>query len=399
MSDMKPLGVDQTTGQQRSVESGDSVVDNIGDQIEIVVTQVYDYSGNLRNNVQVLFPWGSPEKLPDPATLPAANQIQLDWSPNGEFLVGCNTAPLGAFLNAWQRVGNTFTKLPNSAFSVLPGNNTNDVAWSYDGGFLAVASKASPYLFIYQRNGSSFTKVADPASLPDGQASKVSWTPNGEFLSVAYIQGGTGPTVGRIYQRSGTTFTKIADPATLGIPFEWSPNNEFLASILTTSPYFIVNQRNGTTLTKIADPTTVPISTVNDLEWSPDGQFLALAKQSSPFIAFYQRNGNTLAKLADPSTAANAAARITWSPNGEFVLITGSGSPGFDFFQRNGNTFTRIDDAPATLPTSVGQAKWSPDGQFIAVGGGTPTLTFYRTGRTMPDSGIVKIHGVIREGD
>jgi len=32
-------------------------------------------------------------------------------------------------------------------------------------------------------------------------------------------------------------------------------------------------------------------------------------------------------------------------------------------------------------------------------GGGAPAMTIYQTGKTMPDSGVVIIKGVIREGD
>ena len=55
MADMKPIGIDQTTGQERPVAADDSLVKNLGDTIEVAVTQVYDFSGNVRNNVQVLF--------------------------------------------------------------------------------------------------------------------------------------------------------------------------------------------------------------------------------------------------------------------------------------------------------------------------------------------------------
>ena len=65
MANMKPIGIDQTTGQQRLVGSSDSVVGNLGDEIEIAVTWTADFSGNLGPNVQVLFPWGasSPRQL------------------------------------------------------------------------------------------------------------------------------------------------------------------------------------------------------------------------------------------------------------------------------------------------------------------------------------------------
>jgi len=52
---MKLIGIDQTTGQQRVVLAADSIVGNVGYEVEIAVTQVGDYSGNTRNRVTV---WG-----------------------------------------------------------------------------------------------------------------------------------------------------------------------------------------------------------------------------------------------------------------------------------------------------------------------------------------------------
>ena len=54
MADIKPIGIDQTTGQQRPVADGDTV--NVGNEIEIAIKRVGDYSGGS-NQVQVLYPW------------------------------------------------------------------------------------------------------------------------------------------------------------------------------------------------------------------------------------------------------------------------------------------------------------------------------------------------------
>jgi len=178
MADMKPLGIDQTTGQQRSVESNDSIVNNLGNQTELAITQTRDFSGNLRNNVRVLFPWSNPTKLDNPATLPTNGGVGCAWSPNNEFLAVSHTdAPR---LTIYQRTGRTFNKLANPG--ALPsGSNALGLAWSHSGEFLAVANgpASSPSILIYQRSGSTFTKLIDPSTLPAGTGSDVDWSSKG----------------------------------------------------------------------------------------------------------------------------------------------------------------------------------------------------------------------------
>jgi hypothetical protein len=37
---------------------------------------------------------------------------------------------------------------------------------------------------VYQREGTTFTKLADPATLPGGNSIGANWSPTGEFLSI-----------------------------------------------------------------------------------------------------------------------------------------------------------------------------------------------------------------------
>jgi len=66
MADMKPIGIDQTTGQQRAVEDDDSLVDNLGNQIQLAITNVGDFSSNTRNNTRAVYQWNAPEKITSP---------------------------------------------------------------------------------------------------------------------------------------------------------------------------------------------------------------------------------------------------------------------------------------------------------------------------------------------
>ena len=42
------------------------------------------------------------------------------------------------------------------------------VAFSSDDTYMAVAHQNSPFITIYKRSGDTFTKLADPATLPTG---------------------------------------------------------------------------------------------------------------------------------------------------------------------------------------------------------------------------------------
>ena len=45
------------------------------------------------------------------------------------------------------------------------------------GTYLAVAHNSSPYITIYKRNGDTFTKLSDPATLPTDEGRGVAFSP------------------------------------------------------------------------------------------------------------------------------------------------------------------------------------------------------------------------------
>ena len=106
-----------------------------------------------------MFPWGSPEILADPASLPpGGSDANVAWSPNGEYLsYGVDANPV--FLLIYQRTGNTFTKLSDP--TTLPTDAVFGTAWSSNGEFLATAHVSAPFVTIYQRTGNTFDKLTD----------------------------------------------------------------------------------------------------------------------------------------------------------------------------------------------------------------------------------------------
>jgi hypothetical protein len=399
MSNNTLPGQGAAVGTTRALSSDDSLVNSLGSQIELAVTNVFDYSGNTRNRVTALFPWENSEKLANPATLPPGNATSVDWSPNGEFLAAAHaSSPRFAI---YQRTGQSFQKLANP--TTLPAGNGNGVSWTADGQFLAVSTADDPSdrLAIYQRNGNVFTRISNPSTLLTSDSRELNWAPNTEFLAVSII---SSPYV-FIYKRNGTTLTKLSDPSTLPTggsnDVAWSPNSEFLAVAHNTSPYVSIYQRNGNVFTKLSDPATLPSSNVRGLGWSPNGRFLSLGIQSSPFITTYQRTGTTFTKLSDPATLPpSRGERVSWSPSGDFLVVPHDLSPYIAIYQRSNTTFTKLAN-PTTLPTGTGVGSaWSSNSEFLVIAHDTPPyITIYQTSGTMPDSGILTIKGVLREGD
>src|SRR5207247_438813 len=134
-------------------------------------------------------------------------------------------------------------------------------------------------------SGATFTKIADPATLPSALASDAAYSPDGSFLAVAE----STPRKLTIYSVSGATFTKVSDPATLpagdAITVDWSPNGTYLTVTSISSPFLQTYTHSGTTFIKIADPSTLPSAT-HGAAYSPSGAYLAVGTtaQSPLFI-------------------------------------------------------------------------------------------------------------------
>jgi WD40 repeat protein len=401
MAEINPIGIDQTTGQQRTVNSTDTVVNNIGDSINLAVKRVGDYSGGA-NIVQIAFPWDNPTRLADPTTLPQGlGRGGVEFSPNGEYMaVGFTSTP---FINIYQRIGSGFYKLPDPATLPTGGANHEALAWSPNGEFLAIGHSTAPTLTIYQRSGNTFTKIANPSVLPAGvNTDCIHFSSNGEFMAVGH----TSTPFITVYHIDGTTFTKLSDPSSLpantvqGI--RWSPNGKYLAAAVgITAPYFIWYEKSGTgtatTLTRLADPTTQPTSTGYSCDWNPNGKYVTFGSLGIPRLATYEVTGTTLTKLPDPASLPSAGAfeNVRYSFDGNYLAGAQTASPFLHVYQvsNGGDTFTLL-DSPASIPSGGRNIGWSPDGQFLAIDGDTgPLLDIYQTSASMPESGIVVING------
>ena len=140
--------------------------------------------------------------------LPGGSGYSVAFSPDANYLaVGTFTANS---LSVYKRTGDSFVKL-NTAPPV--GDSTYGIAFSGDGSYFVKATRASPFLVFYKNNGDdTFTKIANPASLPPGQCNRVVTSSDGQYVMAAMD---VSPFV-VVYKRTGAeSFTKLANPDVL----------------------------------------------------------------------------------------------------------------------------------------------------------------------------------------
>lgn len=159
-------------------------------------------------------------KLADPATLPTGTGTGVDFSPDGEFLAVCHaTSPR---ITVYQITGSTYTKIPNPA--TLPSSDPADCDFNDDGGYLAVSQGTS--FRVYSLVGTTLTSVVVSAAHA-GNIQGMDYSPGGNFLAIAHA---TTPFM-EIWEVDGTTYTDL-NAGTLGNQgnrAKWSNSGDFVA--------------------------------------------------------------------------------------------------------------------------------------------------------------------------
>jgi WD40 repeat protein len=342
-------------------------------------------------------------KLTNPAFIPQASIRGLSFSPDGTHLAATNDN--SPFIFIYKRDGDTFTKLANPA--ALPTDRGNKVSFSPDGTYLAIGGEITPFITIYKRDGDTFTKLADPSVRPSSVAHKPSFSTDGTYLAVPHDAGNRVI----IYKRNGDTFnTLLPEPGTGNFPVNlrptgngrgtsFSPDGTYLAIAHLVSPFITILKRDGDTFTKLANPATLPAGDAQGTAFSNDGTYLAVAHSGSPFITIYKRDGDTFTKLADPAALpASGGLTTTFTTDGGYLAVTHGTTPRITIYKRDGDTFTKVND-PATLPSGIGyDADFSPDEYsiYLAVAHQFPQyISIYKTTVSTEDTLIFKAENII----
>jgi hypothetical protein len=212
----------------------------------------------------------------------------------------------------------------------------------------------SPFLIIYKRNGDTYTKIPDPASMPPTGVTGVSW--NGStHLACAHSN---YPYV-TVYKRSGDTFTKLPDftvnqgAATTGhVRFNQHPelgSSTLMAFNYSLTPFFQMFSLVGDTFTKYSNPSlpaasaTPPNADLN-FQQTNEGEFLAIASGG----IFIYTTSNPPVRI----TQSMATGALVRAVSGDFagytqILYTLSGTVYYYDLATGPYSFTAA--SPATL--------------------------------------------------
>ena len=169
--------------------------------------------------------------------------------------------------------------------------------------YLAVAMSVSPYIAIYKKNGDTFTRLPNPATLPTGIAYGVVW--NGNHL---YCSHTSYPYV-TAYKRTGDTFTKLADFTTnegAVAAGRIATNGGKMAYTFSGAPYFKTVSISGDTFsvdsnsgTSLAATPLLNTGIAYNLN-SGSGNYLAIATQG--IFIFTQGNPPVVISQSMPTS-------------------------------------------------------------------------------------------------
>lgn len=139
-------------------------------------------------------------------TKPAGTPFSIYFSPNGEYVA------IGSTSSPWLQVYYvpTWTKLADPAS--LPGNTVFDIAWNGNNQ-LAVSVNAAGGFAVYDLSGSgsgaTLTKMAAPGTVPGGGGRGVAFSPNGSYFAVSAANTAGQP---RMIVYDTSTWTPITTP-------------------------------------------------------------------------------------------------------------------------------------------------------------------------------------------
>lgn len=287
------------------------------------------------------------------------------WGSSGSPRLHVYTQNRNATTSTFVRLTGT---VPAPGGSYVTGNS-----FSPDGNFLAVVTAATPWLYIYQRDGDNFTLLTGIAApTTTGDLSGVSWSPDGQYVSMSMS---ASPYIAT-YKRSGSTFSKIANPGTAvsgdANCIAWGPDGRSIALGLAVTPFVnIYNFDPATdTYTKLSDPATLPTFTFS-ISWSSNGNRLAIGHNASPWFRHYQRSGDTFTAGSISGTGPGSQAQVDFNADGTLLAVASNTSPRLFLYNVSGSTATNagltIVGANPTVNTNGG-VTWTPDSRYLAVG-------------------------------
>lgn len=307
--------------------------------------------------------------LPDTAWSPVCMFTTAAVFEFGKYMaVATDATP---FINFYGQDIDTFTKLANPA--TLPASTVYDTQFSADGLWVGTVHNNPPFVTAYKRTGDTMAKLANPASLPSNNPSGIAMSPDGTHMVVLST---TSPYV-MIYKRTGDAYALLSAAIAYNeLPLgayggQFSSDGNYLA-VAGGSALFLYKRTNDTF--KLVQ--SVPVGNENlncrDVAFSKDGGFIAAvywgpSQSYGPTLLVFKLVADVLSPYTLEGGPGMTCNDVAFSPDGLYMAVAQSTAPYLTIFKRGANKYTPL-PAPAVLPggEAYGVAI-SGDGLYLSV--------------------------------
>lgn len=287
------------------------------------------------------------------------------WNPSADFLVAGglldNNATLLLF--NYKHALTQMTLTDTLSLSTLEFFTT----WNPVSPYIAYSDGLSVHIVQFDRINEKFGAIT-ASKTPGSVLQQIAWSADGKFLAIA----GEAPGKIYIYQFNFTTgalnlVQSLSTPNSIAV-VAWSSIANFLAAADTAGNltiYSFNSNANLFTLTPVSNQAGVFGSS---LDWSFDGLYLAVSSHimGGDTVTIYQFDpiAQTLTQVAQMIFSGASIGFVRWSPDGNFIVLNPQNNIAIYAFSRQFNTLTFGTSQPLLFGLS---GAWSPDGSLIAV--------------------------------
>ena len=239
--------------------------------------------------------------------------------------------------------------------------------------YVAVVSRAGAERFEwFKRDGDSLEKLPEQSTGNLGNAERVWWSPEGEYLIIGH---GSGVNL-TFMKRDGDVLNQQATPSKDGIdtyPREASWNGNYVAMGYNTGNYLYLYEVISDELELVDIVSDPPVDEVEGLAWN--GDYLAVTHASGTRLAFYRQDGSALTRMSDPVGLPGEGHDMAW--NGDYLAVAHDGGGGLSLYRRDGDELVKLTD-PVSLSDDGRRVAWNGDYLAAAATGfSNDALAFY----------------------
>lgn len=280
-----------------------------------------------------------------------------------------------------------YSKLSDPA--TLPNGAGRGVAFNPGASIVSVTNAGSPYVSNY--NVADRSKLPNPPMLPTGTATGVRYTYAGDFLAV-----GAWSTFKLSVYNTGTWARTgpTPQPAGNGHAVAFNSADSILAVGVSFGTPIVVFYETGTWAALGAPAVMPPGSSIDEIKgvaFSPTPGIFVAVGTANPRITVYDTNGDDLdtstwVKQADPaSLPAGTANGVAFNHDGSLLAVAHTTTPFITIYDTNGgdpdtSNWVKLSN-PATLPAGAANGvAFNADGSQLAVAhNNSPYITIYDT--------------------